>query len=419
MASLSITLSTCLLLALTLPARGEPVAFTAPDHAVSHALRHNPDLIALRESIAEAEARVQQAGRFENPALGIESAAGRQFEGRIEIGIEQPVPVTDRLRLEKSRAVFEIAVARLQIAEEERQLAFQIRQTILELQYGRAQHALLDRRVNIAREWVRALETSAEEGVVSPLVVTEQQLTTSELQLEKEALHTEIAEAESRLAQLLGLPPGNRATLTNGLPSGGMPAQRQVHFRPQLALAELAIEAADLDIALASASRWDDLVIGLFWEGARIPGEPNDETESLVGLRVSVPLPFWQNAEPEVAERRASAKRALLEQRAVQSAIHHESAAAFAVMELRLAAAEKVASRLLPAARKQLEGVQAAYERGEVEWISVFETRERLATLEANQLERRLRFHQARIEWLHALGALVPAPFIPNLSKQP
>lgn len=410
---LSITLS--LLLALAGSVWAAPVSFSSPDGAVRHALRHNPDLVALRESVVEAQARAQQAGRLENPALDLESAAGRQFEGRIEIGIDQPVPVTDRLHLEKARASFQIAVARLQVAEEERQLAYQVRLAFLNLQQAANRQQLLQRRADIAQEWAQALEQSAAEGVVSPLTFTEQELTRAELQLEQEAIAAEITAAQSDLARLLGLPPGSRIAFSESLQPDTLPAPRPVGFRPQLVLAELAVEAAQLDIALASASRWEDLVIGLFWEGARIPGEPNDETESLVGLRVSVPLPFWRNAEPEVAERRASANRARLELKAVQSTIQHETAGAYAVMELRRTAAENVTSRLLPAARKQLRVVEAAYDRGEVDWISVFETRERLAALEASQLERRIRYHEAKLEWLHALGALVPSPFIPKL----
>ncbi|HCJ85562.1 MAG TPA: hypothetical protein DHV80_03310, partial [Acidimicrobiaceae bacterium] len=66
---------------------------------VSHFVRkQNPDLAAARMLIKEASGRLAQSGRLSNPELqsSIEHNS-RLREGRIEIGISQKFPITNRL----------------------------------------------------------------------------------------------------------------------------------------------------------------------------------------------------------------------------------------------------------------------------------------------------------------------------------
>lgn len=401
-----IILGSCLSLTTAL---AEPVRFSSPDQAVAYALANQPDLQALRESVAEAEARASQAGRLTNPVIGLESAGGRDFEGRIEGRFTQPLPLNNRLALEKQRARYEVAFARLIVAEEARQLALQVRLTILEQSHSIETQQLMQQRAALARDWLNALERSVQEGAESPLTLSKQKLVTQELQLDAANFEAEIIAAQSRLARLLGLPPGSTISIPHSHSLVPVPAKRAIVSRPQLQLAELAVEAADMDVALASATRWDDIVLGIFWETARIPGDEKVENEFLAGLRVSIPLPLWQDGRPEIQEQQASEKRARRELQAVRANIEHEVAAAHAIMVRRHQAATRVENELRPATKKQLAQIEAAYQRGEVDWEAVFTARMELALLRSRQLRQNELYYQARLQWLHTIGALQPA----------
>ena len=72
----------------------------------------NPNLRAARFTIDEAVGRLRQSGRLENPELETEIEHNTRFsEGRIEIGLRQEFPVTDRLRLEKQLGATEVQAA--------------------------------------------------------------------------------------------------------------------------------------------------------------------------------------------------------------------------------------------------------------------------------------------------------------------
>ncbi len=88
------------------------------------------------------------------------------------------------------------------------------------------------------------------------------------------------------------------------------PAAKPAGKRADIRLAEIAIEAAEKDLGLARAMRWDDIGVGLFVEGERLRDEPEGiSTEGLIGMKLSVPLPVWNTGGAAVEERRIIAQR--------------------------------------------------------------------------------------------------------------
>ncbi len=374
--------------------------------AVQYALANNPELRAARLSIGEAEARARGSGRLSNPEFEAVLAGGRDFEGRIELGLSQRFPLSARLRWERELSALEIEAARAEVAEAERRIAAKVRKAFLACAELRETRELRERQTGISSSFGESLDRRVAEGFASPLDAAEARLAAGQLKASLGALKAEEAAALGDLMILLGGPADNAFAISGALPlPKSVPPQRPSSGRADLRLAEIAVRAADTDIGLARAMRWEDLSIGIFVEGERFRDEPEGiESEGLIGTRLSLPLPVWKNGEAAVAERRIVAERRRELLAALQRAAEHEAASGWKIMNARHAEASQLQNDILPAARKLAADTQSAYERGEADAPRVFRARERLTEIEAAALAARIQFHQARAAWLSAIG---------------
>jgi cobalt-zinc-cadmium efflux system outer membrane protein len=375
------------------------------------ALSQNLELQAARQVLEEAGARLRGAGRLSNPEFGIEVAGGRDFEGRVEMGLTQWFPVTARLRWERRLSELELAMARCEVAGRELEITGAAQRALVELAAAQETVQLAARQGRVAKTEAEAFRKQAAEGFLSDSEAGSSALTAGEIALQGAALRAEEAQAAARLATLLGLP-AERPIVASGLAlPKSLPAKISALRRPDLQLAELALAAGATDVELAKAARWQDVGVGLFAEGERNRDEPEGiEPEGLLGLRATVPLPLWQNGQARVAEKQAGRARREHQLAALRLAARNEATAAFRAMQIHYEAARKSASEILPAARKNLAEYEAAKQRGEVDAAQVFRARERLASLESADIEARKAFFIARIQWLTATGTLLSQP---------
>lgn len=398
------------LLFLTLGSAAAQTRLT-PAETTRLALARNPELQAARQIVAEAEARARSTGRLANPELGLEVAGGRDFEGRIEVALTQWFPVTSRLRWERKLSSLQIDMARLEVADKELQLVTAAQLARVELAAAQEARSLAAGQIRTTAAEAESLKNQAAEGLASHLDAGSSALASREIDLQQTTLLVEETAAASRLATLLGTSADKLpATDPLALPSS-LPAKSPTLNRPDLQLAELAVAAGDADILLARSSRWQDVGVGLFAEGERNRDEPEGiEPEGLLGMRVSIPFPFWQDGSAQVAEKQAGRRRLEHQLAALRLAARNDAASAWQTLKIRYDAAGQAASSLLPAARRHLAETTAAQQRGEADVSQVFRARERLMALERADLEARKAFHLARIQWLAATGALLSQP---------
>ncbi len=375
------------------------------DAAVQKALGNNPDILAARATVAEAEIRTRGVGRLANPEIETEIASGRDFEGRAEIGVSQSLPVTPRLRLERERAALEVEIAQLNLRELERRLILATRIAYYEFAAASEAMALAVEQSVHAKKFAETLQANSAEGMGSGLDADSAGLEAEVLGHEAEALRAAVLGAAGELATLLGV--GADTVLvakeTLVLPTEN-PAHRPLGLRPDLRLAEMAVMAGAVDVSLAKASRWEDVTVGLFVEGERFRETSGMESEFLGGLRFSIPLPVWQNGNTRVESEQASQERRQLQLEALQFTARSQAVSAHRVMSALYVSASQAESKLVAAARGHAANTAAAYERGEIEMEALFRARERLARIEASALQSRKTFHLARADWLHAVG---------------
>lgn len=381
------------------------VSVTA-ESAARLAKAQNPDLRAARHLIAEAEGRARMTGRLSNPEIDTEVAGGQDFEGRVAFGITQRFPLTNRLRLERQLSALEIEGAKLEVRERERQIGVAARTAYFDLVAARESSALARRQTTVAKEFAKTLSDGAVEGFSSSLDSEQASLDAETLGTAEQPFRAEEVRASVRLAELFGMPPETKfvAKETLALPAG-IPAKRPMGSRPDLQLAELAVQAGVVDVSLARAMRWDDIGVGLFVEGDRLRDEPEGiEPEAMLGMRMTIPLPIWQNGSGRVAEKKAAQERQNARLEALRLTVRADIAASHQIMTIRHEAAARFQAKLLGTAQQQVSNAEAAYTRGEVDIQTVFRARDRLVQVETASLEARKNYFLAHSEWLAALG---------------
>src|SRR5690606_15111578 len=113
------------------------------------------------------------------------------------------------------------------------------------------------------------------------------------------------------------------------------------------------------------AGRWEDAAIGLSAEIERAEDAPDGlETDHIVGIRFSLPLPFWNRNAGAIAEAEATAARTSKEVEALVARVRAEAAAAMEEMRAARKIADELSRNLLPEARRVEAQLAEWYQQG-------------------------------------------------------
>jgi outer membrane protein, heavy metal efflux system len=368
--------------------------------------RANPDLRAARFMSEEARARHLGAGRLMNPE--IELSGRRMTEGReggISVGLMQKFPVTARLRLERAVTAAQIAAAEAEVADKQRMLVAEAEGMTIKILSMRAQIGIAENQAALADKMA---ELSTARAAANELAIE-----ASQMRLEARLARTSIRRMQAEIAgmteslkPMIGLRATEQLEVTGVLPPAGIPSsQRPGDDRPDIQAALHRVAAAGQSVNLAKAKKWEDLSGGIMVDRARSMDMPEGlENETMVGVRLSIPLPFWNKNQGEVAEASAMQARAVAEVDALRLKAAGEAAAARKEMQRLLPFLTESTDQLLPLAKKQIELVRDAYSNNKASVQDVLRARDRLFMVEMNITEALRDFHLARVRLKAALG---------------
>lgn len=367
----------------------------------------NPSLAAARWKIAEAEGRNLASGRYENPVLsaGIERNDTRQ-EGRIEVGISQRFPLTDRLSLEKKVTATEIQIASAEVADVERVLIQEARSSLVEILAIRQQLALRRKSIALSEEFATFVSEASRRAELSPLDAGQARLESATLRSDLTRLTAAEAAAVGKLKPLLGMDPTDILNVAGqSLPAPEFKQNAPATMRPDYRASLLEAQAARESVALEKARKYDDIEVGVVAGYERTEDAPEGfENEATLGVQVSLPLPFWNKNEGNIAAAEATARRREQEGVALSEQIKNEAQAAFAEMREWAALHENIEEELVPLAEKQTADTENAYRQGLGDLQSFLRAREQRLALSESKIETLRNFQLARIRYEAALS---------------
>jgi cobalt-zinc-cadmium efflux system outer membrane protein len=397
----------CLALA-AVPSPARPATTVSFDSVAGLVRSGNPDLAAARLRVAEATARAKQAGLPANPDIESEFRHDPSFrEGGLEIGFTQRFPVTARLKLEKAVALADIKAAEAEIAERERELIADARETVVKCLAARERKSLLAEQATLAGEFATFLAASAVKGEGSLLDAGQAKLEANALALEIRRLEAEQTALLGELKPLIGLAPGDAILFGAALPpaatASASPADPAARPDYQLALAQ--IEAAERGVELEKARRREDWQGGLLASVERMEDAPEGyQTDAMIGFRLSIPLPLWNRNEGAIEEAGLRARRTRMEADALARRIGLEADAALAEMKQWAELIREIEVSLLPLAREQAALAEKAYREGQGELQALLRARAQTVELAASRVDALRDFHLARARLLSATG---------------
>jgi outer membrane protein, heavy metal efflux system len=377
--------------------------------AAAYAVAHNPSLAAARYRIEEARGRLDNAGRLTNPEAEFEFAQNpRAPERSFGVAWVQKFPVTNRLRLEKAVSRAELVAAEAEVREAERKIAGQARTVAVKLLALKKQRGLRDQQITNSKElsdFMTRRVQAGEAGVVDAAQVDleAKQLSTQLLQLEVEQT-TLLGE----LRPLLGLRASDQIHLTGELPDvGQLPSQSAaLNARGDYLAAQANAEAARRGLDLARANKWEDIGVGLTAEHAREEDAPEGfERDTMLGFKVSLPLPIWNKNEGKIREAAAAAQRTEKEVEAIALQISAETGTARSEMAAWARIVAEIDEKLIPQAKQIEEQLRSNYTTGQAPLPEVIRARGRRFELEAQRLDALRDYHLARAKHATALGA--------------
>lgn len=396
-----------LALAAPLLASSDFSAFADPalDALIGRALENNQDLAATAARVDQARALAGAARADFFPQIGIDASATRQRSldnnyrasdhaslpgvatweldlwGRIRKG-------TTAARADAGAAVATLDAARVSLAAEVAQTHYTLLATALE-------KAAVERGVTTRRDARRIIADRADIGTSSPLDLAraDTELATAEADLA--AISQRAATLQNALAVLLGSEaPLNLTFNLNLPPAPQVPADLPsdlLQRRPDLAAAQLAMDAASARIGVARAAFFPTIALtgSAGWESADFSDLISGDTR-VWSFGPKLYLPLFQGGRNRANLTRAQAAFA------EQSALYRQSVlVAFRDVRDALAAtrflAEQTAAteRAATAARRAADLSRIRYDAGAVSYLEVVES-ERSA-LEAERAVARLR----------------------------
>ena len=156
---------------------------------------------------------------------------------------------------------------------------------------------------------------------------------------------------------------------------------------------------------LEEANRREDIELSLFAAGERNEDAPNGlENETIVGFKLSIPRPFWNNNQGNIDAANARRNRKNQEVKALANQIEHEAHTALTEMRQWAALITELNDKLLPLAKEQTDLLEKAYREGQVDLQAVLNSRDQTLELLANQIDATREFRLANIRHQTASG---------------
>ncbi len=366
----------------------------------------NPELSAARFMVEEARGRHLGAGRLMNPEVEVNArhmTAGR--EGGFGVGLMQKFPVTGRLRLERAVTAAQIAAAEAEVADKERMLIAEAESMALKILAMQAEVGIQESQATLA-EKLTEIATARAAANESAVDAGQMRLEARQQRNSIVKLQAGIGAMNEALKPMLGLAANDELEVTGSLPEAKAPGPATPDdSRPDIQAALNRKNAAGQSVDLAKAKKWEDISAGVMVDHARTMDEPMGlRNETMIGVKVSIPLPFWNRNQGEIAETTAMRSRAEAEAQALRLKAGGEVASAKKEMDRLLPFIDENTAQLLPLARQQIERVREAYTNNKASLQDLLRARDQLLMVEMDRVNALRDFHLARVRWKAALG---------------
>jgi cobalt-zinc-cadmium efflux system outer membrane protein len=395
----------------------DPKGGMTADEAVTYALAHNAELLAVRKEVDAARALVKQAASRANPMIDVERK--EQLNGsdnQTMVGATLPLELGGRRSARILVAQRELEMKERLLADRERLLAAEVK-----MKFGQALGEMLklaftENLLTTTDRGYRLVAARVTEGRTAPL---EQNMVLVEVNRIKSLRETEGGKVQIALLELrnqIGMSPEERLRLRGDLnpavellPSLAVVTQVALNERPDVQAARIAETLAEAQIEQARSEGRFDVSVSSRYElmNSGFPQRGFDDTGALVPINgrfhsltvgVNVYLPVRNRnqgaVEAAVAEKEAATRR----REFAELTVKREIAASFARYEQSMKAAEIYRVGVRDQANANLEVVRQTYELGSKTLLDFIAEQRRFIEVETSFIDSLLETYIARVD---------------------
>jgi len=356
--------------------------------AIELSLLNNGELKSFREEQGARDAGKIRAGLLPNPTLELEGVTGAltgsSDESSVSVGVSQEFLLAGKRDKRFAVAASELEIYRWQLADHERAIREEVKTAFYDVILTNKRIELADRAIDLNRQ---LLDVTKERLAAGDIPELEMNLVKVEL-ARSEGSRIDVAKTldqnQLKLLTLMGLPNGESAAISGNLDTDVTMTKSLIDLkqlareqRPDVKALEAEKGRGDADIVLAEAESVPNLTAGFFYTHDRRTDATGTEDEkvrdNLLGIRLSMPIPVFDNNQAGVQEARA--KKSSSENRLLAAARNADRQVETAYA--RYLNSEKILSlyktNIIPQLEENLKLTQEAYRLGEVGILAVIQ----------------------------------------------
>ncbi|RKU23533.1 hypothetical protein C6500_01325 [Candidatus Poribacteria bacterium] len=384
--------------------------------AIQTAMRENIELNAVREKLKVARARVEGIAVLDNPKLETEFAGG--IDGNQELELTQPFQLGGQRGHQRRIAEIHLEKVNVELAEASRLLTKLVKTAFYELSLIQEKLKLVKEVIQYSEQMRDIAQFQFETGDIS---VTQANLANIQLQSalrEAVKLEGELQLAQLELNALMGTP-----LETERIAVGGLSDSSTVSFensqatrtispdvsstltfdvlkthaleqRSDLKSLQLDAQLTENELRLAKAANIPDLSIGALAQ--------RSEGENRLGVKFTVPLPFFDRNRAEINAAEAQQQVDAIEISSQERQISQEVMAAFLSLKTAQKTFKFYEGDSVKLLNENLKLTQTAYELGEAELLEVI-------LMQNEFVEMRFAYFEALAAYYKALAHLEAA----------
>ncbi len=367
---------------------------------IEHALRHNPDLLAARQRLAEVRGLLRQAGLRPNPEINVAVANGDVLGSRGERLYELGYSHTFELGSKRSRRVdaaqFEAEMTALEIANRERILRADVKSRYVEALAAMRNFGTARRVLELNRKSLELAQARIKEGEGAPLEQGLLQVEVNRIESDRVLFESQVQRAVIDLKLLAGMDQGGTLKVLEALapPSTVVDTesilQRALAQRPDIQAARVQerLASAELELARAEAvpnavatGRYAHIQTRFDQHGFAQPGGPVvplRDKDNVLTAGISITLPVRNRNQGNIEAGVARQRAAVLRREALERSARQEVLSAINRYEAARRALGVFDQGVVQQSQENLRIVRGAYELGELRLLDVINEQRRL-----------------------------------------
>jgi cobalt-zinc-cadmium efflux system outer membrane protein len=357
-------------------------------HVVEFSLQNNGDLKSFREEKGIRDAGKVRAGLLPNPTLELEGGTGAltgsSAENNLSLGASQEFFLAGKREKRLAIAERDLDMYRWQLSDRERVLREEVKTAFFDVILVEQRIALADRSITLNRQLLDVTKERLAAGDIPELEMNLVKVELARGDGAKIDIEKTLNQNQSRLWTLMGLSLGEYPAIVGTLESATAVTKTLVELkqlahekRPDLKALEAEKSREESDIILAQAEGIPNITAGLALRrdtsAIEVGGVEGKDTDYIIGLKLSMPIPLFDKNQAGVQEARARRNSTESRLSAAGRNIEREVETAYA----NLLNAEKVLSlyksNIIPQLEENLKLTQEAYRLGEVGILAVIQ----------------------------------------------